>query len=424
MVADKIACQSCTLYREMQHPRYFENTLDDSKPSQDISDAQKDYVPELLQIIHKNCPPLPENCDGGMYVGAAGIAYAFYHVAESPTFSEKRSNFLDIAEAYIKVAIKEINKVDPLRGGIGTSLLLGHAGIYVTAALIYEAQGYQAEKSEYLQNFLSIHSNLPVNFFAHGCDEFFIGRAGYLAACLMLNRRFQKIAIPNEVTLQLCNLIIESGRQYSKKVNHPSPLMYAYYNCEYIGAGHGIAAILLALLNFPECYMNNPVVEADIKASIDYVLSHEQRNGNYPPVPDECRDDWNELVHWCHGASGVVYLLAKAFIVWKDERYLAAALRCGELVWSRGLLKKGPGLCHGIAGNGYVFLLLHRLTSDEKYLHRARQFAAFMQTEEFKGNSRVPDAPYSLYEGIAGTACFLADLVNPADATYPFMEVF
>lgn len=47
-----------------------------------------------------------------------------------------------------------------------------------------------------------------------------------------------------------------------------------------------------------------------------------------------------------------------------------------------------------------------------------------MQTEEFKGNSRVPDAPYSLYEGIAGTACFLADLVNPAEAMFPFMEVF
>ncbi len=75
-------------------------------------------------------------------------------------------------------------------------------------------------------------------------------------------------------------------------------------------------------------------------------------------------------------------------------------------------------------GNGYVFLVLHRLTGDEKYLYRARQFAAFMQTEEFKGNSRVPDAPYSLYEGIAGTSCFLADLVNPAEASFPFMEVF
>ena len=78
-------------------------------------------------------------------------------------------------------------------------------------------------------------------------------------------------------------------------------------------------------------------------------------------------------------------------------------------------------------GNGYVFLLLYRLTNDEKHLNRARQFAAFMQTEEFKSISRVPDAPYSLFEGIAGTACFLSDLVNPTENGYgcfPFMGIF
>ena len=32
----------------------------------------------------------------------------------------------------------------------------------------------------------------------------------------------------------------------------------------------------------------------------------------------------------------------------------------GELVWKYGLLKKGPGICHGIAGNGYTFLSLRR----------------------------------------------------------------
>ena len=117
-----------------------------------------------------------------------------------------------------------------------------------------------------------------------------------------------------------------------------------------LGAGHGLSLILLALLNFPECYVGNPSVENDIKSSIDYILSCEQENGNYPPVPNECRDDWNELVHWCHGAPGIIYVLAKAFLIWKDERYLSAALRCGELIWKRGLLKKGPGICHGIAG--------------------------------------------------------------------------
>ena len=78
-------------------------------------------------------------------------------------------------------------------------------------------------------------------------------------------------------------------------------------------------------------------------------------------------------------------------------------------------------------GNGYVFLLLYKVTHDEKHLRRARQFATFMQTPEFKTHSRVPDAPYSLFEGIAGTACFSADLVNPNegyDGHFPFLDVF
>jgi hypothetical protein len=41
------------------------------------------------------------------------------------------------------------------------------------------------------------------------------------------------------------------------------------------------------------------------------------------------------------------------------------------VVWQRGILTKGYGLCHGTAGNGYVFLDLYRVTHDLKWLHRA-----------------------------------------------------
>jgi len=37
--------------------------------------------------------------------------------------------------------LREIKKIDPSKDGIGASLLLGHTGIYVVAALIYEALG-------------------------------------------------------------------------------------------------------------------------------------------------------------------------------------------------------------------------------------------------------------------------------------------
>ena len=32
----------------------------------------------------------------------------------------------------------------------------------------------------------------------------------------------------------------------------------------------------------------------------------------------------DELVHWCHGAAGTVPLLARAYLVWRDEKYMAA----------------------------------------------------------------------------------------------------
>ena len=57
-------------------------------------------------------------------------------------------------------------------------------------------------------------------------------------------------------------------------------------------------------------------------------------------------------------------MLARAYKYFGDEKYLQACLRCGELTWQKGLLLKGPGICHGIAGSGYVFLLLYRLTGD------------------------------------------------------------
>ena len=122
--------------------------------------------------------------------------------------------------------------------------------------------------------------------------------------------------------------------------------------------------------------------------------------------------------------SGAVYVFAKAYQLWQDQSYLDACQACAEVTWSKGLLKKGPGICHGVAGSGYVFLLLHRLTKDPKYLHRALQFAEFMESDEFKQGARTPDCPYSLFEGLAGTMCFLVDLLQADKAAFPLFDVF
>lgn len=69
----------------------------------------------------------------------------------------------------------------------------------------------------------------------------------------------------------------------------------------------------------------------------------------------------------------MTYLFAKAYLINKKPQYLDTCIRCGELVWQKGLLKKGPGICHGVAGSAYVFLLLYRLTGNSKYIYRAQR---------------------------------------------------
>lgn len=130
------------------------------------------------------------------------------------------------------------------------------------------------------------------------------------------------------------------------------------------------------------------------------------------------------LVHWCHGAPGAIYLFAKAYLLFKEDKYLVACQKCADLIWTKGLLKKGPGLCHGVAGNGYAFLLMFRLTGDKQYLYKATKFIHFLSCSLFEKFSRTPDRPYSLYEGVAGTVCFLVDLLAPEKAAFPFMDVF
>lgn len=38
-----------------------------------------------------------------------------------------------------------------------------------------------------------------------------------------------------------------------------------------------------------------------------------------------------------------MYLLGKAYKVFQEQKYLNACVKCGDITWQKGLLKKGPG---------------------------------------------------------------------------------
>jgi hypothetical protein len=119
---------------------------------------------------------------------------------------------------------------------------------------------------------------------------------------------------------------------------------------------------------------------------------------------DEHRDGQIRM-QWCHGAPGIVATLAHLL----DEELAVAG---GELTWRAGPLKKGAGLCHGTAGNGYAFLALLARTGDERWLERARVFAMHAAAQMEQSRSVDGRGRYTLWTGDLGTALYLADCVD------------
>lgn len=201
---------------------------------------------------------------------------------------------------------------------------------------------------------------------------------------------------------------------------------------DYQGAAHGTAGILYLLLQFPS-WCQEPPTQPWIAATLESILNSQLPSGNFPDVAGRTRD---ELLHWCHGAPGTVYTLYHAHklkVLGEDKTILRSLDQALQTVWERGLLRKGFGLCHGIAGSGYTFLMMYRYTGSEEYLYKAHKMAEAIRSDEIgkevevfvdpqRYSVGVADFPYSLMEGLGGTVCFCCDLLHPNTAGFPGYE--
>jgi lantibiotic modifying enzyme len=122
---------------------------------------------------------------------------------------------------------------------------------------------------------------------------------------------------------------------------------------------------------------------------------------------------------WCHGAPGIVASLTG--IAARDEQLTELLLAGGELTWRAGPLVKGPGLCHGTAGNGYAFLKLFERTGNELWLERARAFAMHAAEQVERMRSIYGRGRYTLWTGDVGTALYLGSCIE-ADAAVPTLD--
>ena len=165
----------------------------------------------------------------------------------------------------------------------------------------------------------------------------------------------------------------------------------------YVGAAHGYAGNMRALAN-----------RGAAPARVDLAPYTLRDDGLANWVPGEGAGPDEIRVQWCHGAPGIVSTLGDLL----DEELAVAG---GELTSRAGPLAKGPGLCHGTAGNGYAFLALHRRTGDELWRDRARAFAMHALGQVERERAAVGRGRYSLFTGDLGVALFLRHVLDGED---------
>jgi hypothetical protein len=178
-----------------------------------------------------------------------------------------------------------------------------------------------------------------------------------------------------------------------------------------IGPAHGAVGNVLALLQGGELLPRDrhEAIARESAALLARTAVVEDGLANWPPYGDGVLPggDGEIRVQWCHGAPGVV-TSAHAYL--DEELVLAGA----ELTWRAGAHRpeKGPGICHGTAGNGYALLAVFERTGDERWLERARRFAVHALGQVQEARSGRGHGRYSLWTGDVGVALFAADCLD------------
>jgi len=175
-----------------------------------------------------------------------------------------------------------------------------------------------------------------------------------------------------------------------------------------LGPIHGFAGNVHALRGFVE----EDILRARVTRLLTRTAAREDGLANWPPTLESRASSIR--VQWCHGAPGIVATVA-------DLMPLELALAGGELTWRAGPPRKGPGLCHGTAGNGFAFLKLHDLTGDARWLERARRFAMHAIDQVQTQRAQLGRGRYTLMTGDIGVALYLRGCIDEV-AEFPILN--
>jgi lantibiotic modifying enzyme len=371
-----------------------------------VADADDAFDPERLWPADDWdawASPLPLK---SLYVGAAGVVWALDALGRRG-YAESR---LDLAAAAGRTlnAWREAPDL-PTGPGLPTpaeaSLLCGASGILAVAWRLVPSD----ELADDL--FARVRENVE-----NEAEEVMWGTPGtMLAAQAMLDWTGEE---------RWADAWLESAHALMQRRDPDGVWTQRLYGATHrrLGPAHGVVGNVVALLGGGDLLApeERHEIERDTAAVLSRTAVVDDSLANWPPSEgfDLAAPDGQIRVQWCHGAPGIVTSAAG----YLDEQLLRAG---GNLTWRAGPLgmEKGPGVCHGTAGNGYAFLKLFERTRDDVWLERARRFAVHALGQVERARERRGRGRYSLWTGDVGVALYAADCIDGRSA-YPILDTW
>jgi hypothetical protein len=327
-----------------------------------------------------------------VYLGSAGVVWALWYLQREGVATLER---LDPAEAIAHA--DAAYRTDPDTGEVVPSYYLGEVGVL----LVHWSIAREPAVAERLFAAVAANIDNPTNealWAAPGT----MGAAWHLW-CATGEARWRTLFLDNVAQLWRTWLWDEKAGCHVWTQDLYGSVV------QYLGAGHGFAGNVYPLLKGASLLddAQRDELYARCAATLSRAALRDGDAVNWPPgfyTPRPGRP--SALVQWCHGAPGLVTALAD-FPVGRSAEVDALLLGAGETVWRAGPLTKGPGLCHGTAGNGYALLKLYRRSGDARWLARARAFAMHAIGQCERARREQGRGRYSLWTGDAGLAVYL-----------------
>ncbi|CAH1788986.1 unnamed protein product [Owenia fusiformis] len=385
-----------------------QKSLENNVKTRELTAKIQTKIDELLGRL-EDVEPTLDHHDYSIYTGTTGIALLLYHLSKTVDGPTSQQRHLLAAKTIVDRSLNSLK-------GRRQSFLCGDAGPLALAAVIYDVLGEKKRSKDFLKRLHGLHVDVLDPAIP---DEMLYGRVGYIYSLLFIQKHLGTQAADQAIINKVLHYTVRSGQDLAERERSDAPLMYRWHDKTYLGAAHGLAGILYILMQFSG-EEHKATLEKLVQPTIDHLMTLKLPSGNWPSSVES--GDKDRLVQWCHGAPGWVHMFIKAYQVFRSDKYKTAALTCVDVTWERGLLRKGYGICHGTAGNAYVFLALYNLTGEERHLYRALKFAEWC-CDYGKHGCNTPDRPYSLFEGMAGTIHLLIDVLHTDQAVFPAFEL-